>query len=105
MTFAGIVSCQIGTAFAARTDRASLFTVGVRTNPLLLWGIAFEPVFSGAVVYAPVLQHVFGTTALGLPELAVLVPFPLIVWGADELVRWIRRGYGSTSAPSQVLGP
>ena len=104
-TFAGIVSCQIGTAFAARTDRASLFTVGIRTNPLLLWGIAFELVFSGAVVYAPVLQHVFGTTALGLPELAVLVPFPLIVWGADELVRWIRRGYGSTSAPSQVLWP
>ena len=91
MTFAGIVACQIGTAFAARTDRASLFTVGVRSNPLLLWGIAFELAFTGAVVYAPVLQHVFGTTALGLPLLAVLVPFPLIVWGADELVRWIRR--------------
>ena len=26
MTFAGIVACQIGTAFAARTDRASLRT-------------------------------------------------------------------------------
>ena len=91
MTFAGIVACQIGTAFAARTDRASLFTVGVRSNPLLLWGIAFELAFTGSVLYLPVLQHVFGTTALGLPQLAVLLPFPLIVWGADELVRWIRR--------------
>ena len=42
MTFAGIVACQVGTAFAARTERASLRSVGVFTNPLLLWGIAFE---------------------------------------------------------------
>ena len=53
ITFAGIVSCQIGTAFAARTDRASLFTIGLRSNPMLLWGIAFELVFTAAVVYAP----------------------------------------------------
>ena len=98
MTFAGIVACQIGTAFAARTDRASLFTVGVRSNPLLLWGIAFELAFTGAVLYLPVLQHVFGTTALGLPQLAVLLPFPLIVWGADELVRWLRRRDRSSAA-------
>lgn len=42
MTFAGLAACQIGTAFAARTDRASLFTIGLWSNPLLLWGIAFE---------------------------------------------------------------
>jgi magnesium-transporting ATPase (P-type) len=37
ITFTGIVACQIGTAFAARTDHASLFTIGVWSNPLLLW--------------------------------------------------------------------
>ena len=30
----GIVACQIGTAFAARTDRASLRSVGLFSNPL-----------------------------------------------------------------------
>ena len=48
MTFLGIVACQVGTAFAARTDRASLRDVGVFTNPLLLWGIAFELAFTAA---------------------------------------------------------
>ncbi|WP_041993907.1 cation-transporting P-type ATPase [Streptomyces sp. AcH 505] len=91
ITFVGIVACQIGTAFAARTDHASLFTVGLRSNPLLLWGIAFELVFTATVVYAPPLQHVFGTASVGLSQLAVVVPFPFIVWGADELVRWLRR--------------
>lgn len=56
MTFAAIVACQVGTAFAARIDRASLFTVGLRSNPLLLWGIAFELVFTAAVIYLPWLQ-------------------------------------------------
>jgi hypothetical protein len=34
---------------------------------------------------------VFGTAPLGLPELAVLSVFPVLVWGSDELRRWWRR--------------
>jgi calcium-translocating P-type ATPase len=96
MTFAGIVACQIGTAFAARTDRASLFTVGVFSNRLLLWGILFELVFTAAVIYTPWLQHVFGTAALSAAQLATIAPFPFIVWGVDEAARWVvRRRSGS----------
>ncbi|MEU7875980.1 cation-transporting P-type ATPase [Dactylosporangium sp. NPDC049140] len=91
ITFAGIVACQIGTAFAARTDRASLFTIGLFSNRFLLWGIAFELVFTAAVIYAPPLQGVFGTAALSPAQLAIIAPFPVIVWGVDELVRWVRR--------------
>lgn len=36
MTFLGIVACQVGTALAARTDRASLRSIGLATNQLLL---------------------------------------------------------------------
>jgi calcium-translocating P-type ATPase len=94
MTFAGIVACQIGTAVAARTERASLRSVGLLTNPALLWGIAFEVLFCGAIVYVPLLQDVFGTAALGPVELALLATFPLVVWGADEWrrARLRRRG-------------
>jgi calcium-translocating P-type ATPase len=90
-TFVGIVACQIGTAFASRTESASLREVGVLTNPLLLWGIAFELAFAAAVVYVPVLQQLFGTAALGPDTLAVVAPFPFIVWGVDELRRLGRR--------------
>ena len=87
MTFAGIVACQIGTALAARTERASLRSVGFFSNRMLLWGIASELLFAAALVYVPFLQDVFGTAALGATELAILATFPLIVWGADELRR------------------
>jgi calcium-translocating P-type ATPase len=90
-TFAGIVACQIGTAFAARTESASLREVGLLTNPLLLWGIAFEVAFTAALVYFPPLQQLFGTAALGPGILAVIAPFPFAVWGLDELRRFKRR--------------
>jgi len=91
ITFAGIVACQIGTAFAARTDRASLFSIGLWSNPLLLWGIVFEVAFTAAVIYVPWLQEVFGTATLTPAQLVVILPFPFLVWGADELVRLLRR--------------
>jgi magnesium-transporting ATPase (P-type) len=101
VTFAGIVSCQVGTAFAARTERASLFSVGLWTNPMLLWGIAFELAFTAAVIYVPPLQSVFGTAALTPAQLAVIAPFPFIVWGVDELVRLRgRHGSARSSRPS-----
>lgn len=90
-TFAAIVMCQVGTAFAARTERASLRQVGVFSNPLLLWGIAFELAFTALIVYAPPLQRVFGTAALPLDVVLLIMTFPLIVWGTDELRRWFVR--------------
>jgi calcium-translocating P-type ATPase len=102
-TFAAIVACQIGTAFAARTSRGSLRSIGLATNPLLLAGIAFELLFAAAVIYLPPLQKVFGTAALPGWVLALLVPMPLLVWGIDETYRAIRRGH--TSHEPTTSGP
>ncbi len=98
ITFAGIAACQIGTAFAARTDRASLFTIGLFTNKFLLWGIAFELIFTAAVIYAPPLQAVFGTASLSPAQLVIISPFPIVVWGVDELARWWQRSISSHRA-------
>ncbi len=93
MTFAGIVACQVGTAFAVRAERASLFQIGIFSNPMLLQGIAFELAFSAALIYLPPLQALFGTRPLELPELALLAIFPFIVWGVDEIWRAAERGF------------
>jgi magnesium-transporting ATPase (P-type) len=93
-TFAAIVACQIGTAFAARTQHSSLRAVGPWSNPLLLAGIAFELVFAAAVIYLPPLHSVFGTASLTPWVLALLVPMPLLVWGLDEAYRAVRRNVG-----------
>ena len=42
---------------------------------------------------APPLQSLLDTAALSPDALALALPFPFIVWGADELRRWlVRRG-------------
>jgi magnesium-transporting ATPase (P-type) len=108
MTFFSMVACQIGTAFAARTERASLRSIGVLSNPLLLWGIGFELLLAAAVIYLPPLQSLLGTAALGPEALALTLPFPFIVWGADELRRLlIRRRTPSqpTAAGSSSAAP
>ena len=91
MSFLGIVACQIGTAIAARTQTASLAQIGFTSNRLLLWGIAFEITFTAAVVTLPPLQEIFGTRVPEPWQILALAPFPLIVWGTDELWRYSRR--------------
>lgn len=94
-TFAALVACQISTAMAARTDHASLREIGLTTNPLLLAGITFELLFAAALVYLPPFQRLFGTTALPADVLLLIATFPAIVWGTDELRRFVRRRRGT----------
>jgi calcium-translocating P-type ATPase len=105
MTFLSMVACQVGTAFAARTERSSLRSIGVFSNPLLLWGVAFELALAAALIYLPPCQNLLGTASLPLEDLLLVLPFPFVVWGADELRRWrIRRaGERSASPPHRGL--
>jgi len=91
MSFLGIVACQVGTAFAARTERASLWSIGVFSNRMLLWGIAFELAFAAAIVTLPGVATALGMALPPLQQLAVLPLFAVVVWGVDEIARAIRR--------------
>jgi len=91
MTFLGIVACQIGTAMAARTQTVSLVRIGVTTNRLLIWGIAFEVVFAASIVVIEPMQVVFGTAVPEPWQISLLLPFPLLVWGSDEILKLILR--------------
>lgn len=102
VTFLSIVSCQIGTALAARTQHASLREIGLGSNPLLLWGIVFEIAFAAILVTVPGLSTVFGTARPEWWELALLVPMPFVVWGIDELVRARRRRGGRANARGET---
>jgi calcium-translocating P-type ATPase len=98
MTFLGMVMGQIGTAFAARTERASLRSIGVFSNRLLLWGIAFELALSALIIYAPPFHSLLDTAPLEPHMLIFTLPFPFIVWGADELRRWLVRKHQPAGA-------
>ncbi|MFE2547391.1 cation transporting ATPase C-terminal domain-containing protein [Streptomyces sp. NPDC059355] len=62
-----------------------------RSHWWLLAGIAFELVFTAALVYAPPLQNLFGTAALPLDVVLLIAVFPPLVRASDEARRWARR--------------
>jgi magnesium-transporting ATPase (P-type) len=103
VTWLGIVACQVGTAFAVRTSHASLRSVGLFSNRYLLGAIAIALAFAAALIYTPALNSVFGTAPLTGPQLATVAPFPFIVWGADELRRFLLRRPGAAhgAAPTR----
>jgi len=91
MSFLGMIAGQIGTAFAVRTRRASLRSIGVFSNRYLIAAIVVELLVAALCVYAPPLQSLLGTAGLPARYLALLAPYPLLVWGADELRRYVLR--------------
>ena len=77
MSFVGMMAGQIGTAFAVRTRRESLRSIGIFSNRYLLAAIGGVILFAAAFVYIPPLQSLLGTAAL--PPRYVLFLLPLSI--------------------------
>jgi amino acid transporter len=58
---AGSVMAHVGAAMAWRTDRESVFSIGLFSNRLLLIGIAAEAAMVALLSYTPGLQQIFHT--------------------------------------------
>jgi len=95
MTFAGVVTTQVGAVMGCRTDRTSIFRIGFFTNRLVLWGIAAELTLLGILIYVPFFQPVFNTAPIGLREWAYLFAWTPVIFFIDEvrkaILRWRER--------------
>ncbi|HEU0025361.1 MAG TPA: cation-transporting P-type ATPase [Thermoleophilaceae bacterium] len=84
MTYAGIVAGQVGAGFAFRTNRESVFSVGLLSNRFLLVGVAFEVGLLLALLYVPPLQDAFHMRPLDPSAWLLLALWPVMVLGAEE---------------------
>lgn len=85
MSFAGIVFSQVGNVFACRTEKESVFAVGLMKNRFVLMSIAVELTILLTLIYTPLLSEVFGFHPLGMKEWLLLSSFPAIMLLAEEL--------------------
>ncbi len=76
MALGSVVFTQLGNIFAQRTERASVFRIGMFTNPLIWAGIATALVFVSAVIYVPILQRLFQTAAFPVRNYLFLLALP-----------------------------
>jgi len=85
MTQAAIVFSQVFNGLAVRTDRQSVFSVGLFSNRPLVVAEALGVGIMLAISYAPPLQSLLGTAALPASWWAVPAAFGLVALVAEEL--------------------
>jgi len=85
VTFAGIVMGQVGNAFCCRSDRQSVFRMGIFSNRLLLWAIAAELAMTLSLIYIPGVARIFNMAPLGVEHWLFICTFGIILLLLEEL--------------------
>jgi Ca2+-transporting ATPase len=91
ITFTTLTLAQMGNALATRSDRDTLWQIGLFSNKTMLGSVLLTFALQLAVIYVPFLNRAFSTTPLSLTDLLVSLAFSVIVFLAVELFKWIRQ--------------
>jgi Ca2+-transporting ATPase len=93
MVFTVLTFSQALLALAFRSDRESIFAIGILSNPAMVGSVLLVVSLQLAIIYLPTLQPVFGTSALSLGELAVCSSAALLVLAVVEGWKAARRWF------------
>ncbi len=91
MIFTTLTMAQMGNALANRSNRDTLFEIGILSNKAMLGAVLLTIVLQLAVIYIPFLQAVFGTVALRLQDLLISLAMSAVVFVAIEVVKVVNR--------------
>ncbi len=90
-TLAAVVATQIGNVFTQRSERTSIFRIGLGGNRLIWLGIFLEVALLVAVLYVPALQRVFGTAPLPAGTLWMFFLMVPVLPMVDEIRKALAR--------------
>jgi len=88
MFYAGVISAQVGNAFACRSEQNRSSRLGWLSNPTLLIGIAIELVSLLIFIYYPPIAALFGHVSLPAGLWILLALYAPILYTLE----WIRKG-------------
>jgi Ca2+-transporting ATPase len=91
MIFTVLTLSQMGHVLAIRSERESLFRLGLLTNRPLLYAVLLTIGLHMAVLYLPALNAVFHTTPLTPGELMACLAISSVVFFAVEVEKWLVR--------------
>jgi Ca2+-transporting ATPase len=91
MLFTTLTLSQMAHVLAIRSERVSLFRIGLFSNKPLLAAVSLTVLLQLALIYVPALQTVFRTVSLSASDLALVLAVAVAVFGAVELEKWIFR--------------
>jgi len=94
MAFVTLSLCELLRANTVRSERASVFEIGVFSNRSMVLAVGLSLVLLFAVVAVPWLQPMFNTHFLSATEWAVVLGFSLIPAVSEEITKLLSRRSG-----------
>jgi len=94
MAFATLSLCELFRAYTVRSERASLFTIGIFSNRYMQYAVGLSIVLLILVVNVPFLQPIFNTHAPSVREWGVVIGLALVPAAAEEITK-IFLGWGT----------
>ncbi|MDD2579140.1 MAG: cation-translocating P-type ATPase [Eubacteriales bacterium] len=92
--FATLILAELLRSFCARSERISVFRLGLLANRHLNQAVALSGLLLLAVVYVPFLSKLFSTVPLRLTDWLVIVPLALIPFTVAEVGKLIAGLWG-----------
>ncbi|MFZ6017214.1 MAG: cation-translocating P-type ATPase [Nitrospirota bacterium] len=94
MVFTVLCLTQLGHVLAIRSEKESLFKVGLLSNKPLLGAVILSFIFQMVTIYVPFLNPIFKTEPLTLNELILTLAVSSVVFFAVEAEKWWKRRHG-----------
>ena len=91
MVFTVLCLTQLGHVLAIRSEKQSLFTIGIFSNKYLLAAVALTFLLQMATIYVPLLNPIFKTVPLTANELLFCIAWSALVFVAVEIEKAVKR--------------
>jgi Ca2+-transporting ATPase len=87
MAFVTLNLCELFRAYTCRSERVSIFKLGVFSNKYMQYAVGFSILLLALVVAVPFLQPIFNTHFPSLREWGVILSFSLLPAALEELLK------------------
>jgi len=91
MAFVTLAMAELPIAYTARSERSSLWSIGVFSNKWMQWAVLFSVIIVLAIIYVPALDPIFETAFLGLREWLVIAPLIFVPAATAEATKFFLR--------------
>lgn len=91
MAFTVLCFSQMGHVMAVRSERQSLFSIGVFSNKPMLLALTCTFILQFSIIYIPILNPVFRTNPLSMEELVITLVVSSVVFWAVEAEKQVKK--------------
>lgn len=92
VAFATLICAELFRAFAARSERISVFKLGIFSNKMMNIAVALSLVMLVAVIYIPGINGIFNNVAINPLAWLVILPLAILPFAVSEISKLIKGG-------------